>query len=123
MSQLGQNVIVAYKVQSTAGTAPDATGGKRVRLNQSPGLSMTRALIESNEIRGDMLTAMARLGHRSVGGARKSVPTAAPINMPNAPSRLTIILLVEGVLTLWLAHILSGAHSVYERLQGLLAAP
>ena len=68
MSQLGQNVIVAYKVQSTAGTAPDATGGKRVRLNQSPGLSMTRALIESNEIRGDMLTAMARLGHRSVGG-------------------------------------------------------
>ena len=68
MSQLGQNVIVAYKVQATAGTAPGATGGKRVRLNQSPGLSMTRALIESNEIRGDMLTAMARLGHRSVGG-------------------------------------------------------
>ena len=68
MSQLGQNIIIGYKLQPTAGTAPGDTGGTRIRLNQSPGLSMTRALIESNEIRADMLSAMARLGHRSVGG-------------------------------------------------------
>ena len=68
MSQLGQNIIVGYKVQATAGTPPGDTGGTRVRLNQSPGLSMTRALIESGEIRADMLTAMGRLGHRAVGG-------------------------------------------------------
>lgn len=67
--QLGQNVIVAYKAQTAQDTPPGDTGGKRIRFNQgSPGLSMNRALIESRESRGDMLTTMARLGHRSVGG-------------------------------------------------------
>ena len=53
--------------------------------------------------------------HNAWAGTRKSVPAATAITMPNVPSRLTIIPTPGGgVLTLWLAYILSGAHSVCE---------
>ena len=69
MSQLGQNVLVAYKVEATFDTAPGDTGGTRFRLNPSPGLEMSKALITPGEVRADMLTPSSRHGSRTVQGS------------------------------------------------------
>lgn len=69
MAQTGKNVLVDYKVESAFNTAPGASGGKRLRLTSSPGLGLVRQLIQSQEVRPDGLTTMARLGARRVDGS------------------------------------------------------
>lgn len=69
MSQTGKNVVVAYKVEATLNTAPGATGAKVLRLTASPGLSLRKEPIRSNEIRPDQLTQIARHGSRMVDGS------------------------------------------------------
>lgn len=70
MGQLGQNVDVGVKLESALNTAPGVTGAELFRYTKgTPGLSMSRALIESNEVRKDMMMAMARMGSKSVGGS------------------------------------------------------
>lgn len=67
--QTGQNVLVAYKEESTFNTPPSpVTGGRRLRLNPTPGLSLAAPTILPGELRADLLTPIARLGSRSVGG-------------------------------------------------------
>lgn len=69
MSQTGQGIVVAYKVESAFNVAPGATGATRIRLNSSPGLSLQRTLITPGEIRADQLSPMGRLGSREVTGS------------------------------------------------------
>jgi hypothetical protein len=66
--QTGKNVFVAYKQETTFNTAPTATGAKQFRLNAGSGLRIARAAVESNEVRSDGQSGMARLGSRSVNG-------------------------------------------------------
>ena len=65
--QTGHNIIVAYKVEVTFNTAVSGASGYQFRPN-SGGLKLTRALIESKEIRSDGKTPMGRLGSKSVTG-------------------------------------------------------
>jgi len=65
-SQTGKGVAVNYYVESTINTAPGAGTSYRLRLNPSAGASLKRALINSNEVRSDGLSSMARLGSRMV---------------------------------------------------------
>lgn len=73
MSQTGQNVSVRYKAQSGLGTR--ATGGSGFELPIVPtdGLRVTKASIESPEVRSDGMTTLARHGSRAVGGSYGSV--------------------------------------------------
>ncbi len=67
--QTGQNVLVAYKEESAFNTPPaPVTGGRRLRLNPTPGLQLAAPTILPGELRADLLTPIARLGSRSVGG-------------------------------------------------------
>jgi hypothetical protein len=68
-SQTGKNIVVAYKLQSVLGTAPGASGAKQLRLTPSPGLSLKKAAIQSNEIRSDGQTTMGRHGSREAPGS------------------------------------------------------
>lgn len=68
-NQTGTGILVAYKAQPTKGTAPGAAGGKRLRLNSSPGLSLQRATILPGEIRSDRQSPMGRLGSKTVQGS------------------------------------------------------
>lgn len=68
-NQTGKNIIVAYKVEATLNTAPGATGAKQLRLTPSPGLSLRRELIRSNEVRNDGMTGVPRLGSRMDDGS------------------------------------------------------
>lgn len=68
-SQSRNNVVVAFKVEATYNTAPGATGATQLRLTPSPGLSLQRANVLSNEIRSDGLTTMGRLGSRQASGS------------------------------------------------------
>lgn len=69
MSQTGKNVQVNFNEESSFNTDPGTSGGERLRVTRSPGLAMDRPLINSEEVRSDMLTTMARLGSRSVPGS------------------------------------------------------
>lgn len=69
MAQTGKNIQVAFKVEATGNVAPGATGGEVLRLAPSPGLTLRKQSIRSNEIRGDGLTAIARHGSREVAGS------------------------------------------------------
>ena len=76
--QSGQNVLIAHKVESTFNTAPGASGGKRLRFVASPGMTLRRGIIESQEVRADQLASPVRLGmHEAQGsyGAEMSVGT------------------------------------------------
>lgn len=66
--QTGKNVIVALKVEATLNTAPGATDAEVLRFNPSPGFSLGKQLIRSNEVRTDGLSTMARHGSREVTG-------------------------------------------------------
>lgn len=69
-SQTGRNVVIAAKVESVFNTAPSpVTGATQLRLNDSPGMSLTKTLINSGEIRSDLLTTMARHGSRQASGS------------------------------------------------------
>lgn len=72
MGQTGKNIVVALKVEETFNTAPGDTDAEQLRINASPGLSLKRALIESGEMRSDLLTTIARLGSQEVPGSYTS---------------------------------------------------
>lgn len=67
--QIGKDVRVAYKVESTFNTDPGASGATRVRFNPSPGLSLARAQILPGEVRSDGQTPLGRMGSRNVAGS------------------------------------------------------
>jgi len=67
--QTGQRVTVNYKIEPDFNVAPDPSGGEQLRMTPSGGQTLGRALIESEEIRKDLLTSMGRLGSSSVEGA------------------------------------------------------
>lgn len=66
--QTGANVLVALKRETSTGVAATASGATEVRYIDSPGLSLKRASINSQEKRDDAVTAMGRLGAKDVGG-------------------------------------------------------
>lgn len=68
-NQPGKDILVAYKVQPTKGTAPGATTAKQLRIDPSPGLSLRKNLIENPEVRSDGQTSMARHGTRECVGS------------------------------------------------------
>lgn len=70
--QTNSNVLVALKRETTTGTAATAGSATRVRLIGSPGLSLKRAAIVAQELRGDGNTSMGRLGAKSVDGSYES---------------------------------------------------
>jgi hypothetical protein len=66
--QTGKNFIVAHKVEGTYNTQPGASGATVLRV-KGGGLNLAKTPINSEEIRGDALTAMARHGSQSVAGS------------------------------------------------------
>jgi hypothetical protein len=66
--QSQSNAYTAYKVQSGLGT--QATGGSGIVLRQNggPGIKMTKAAVESNEVRRDGMRTRGRHGTQKVTG-------------------------------------------------------
>lgn len=68
--QSGKNVRVAYKAETTFNTPPsDVTNANQFRATPTSGLNVKRSLINTAEVRSDGMTAMARLGAKSVTGS------------------------------------------------------
>lgn len=68
--QSGSNISVAYKVQSALGTPSTGAGGLGLRIAKgSPGLQLSKAIVQSNELRGDGQTRRGRHGSRTVAGS------------------------------------------------------
>jgi hypothetical protein len=68
--QTGKNIVVSFKQETTFNTPPAVvTGARQFRLNSGGGLRLSRAAVESNEVRSDGQSSMPRLGSRSVGGS------------------------------------------------------
>lgn len=70
--QTASKVLAALKRETTAGTAATASGATQMRIIDSPGLKLGRALIESQEKRSDATKAMPRLGYKTVDGSFNS---------------------------------------------------
>jgi len=71
--QTSANIEVALKREGTTGTAPTTvTGATVLRITDSPGLALNRAVVQSNEKRDDGLRSQGRLGSRSVTGSYNS---------------------------------------------------
>lgn len=70
--QTAGNVYVALKVETTTGVAATAGSATVLRITDSPGLELRRAVIQSNEKRDDGLRSMGRLGGKSVEGSYNS---------------------------------------------------
>lgn len=67
--QTGSNVLVALKREGTIGVEATGTGADRLRIIDSPGLVLNRAVIESQEKRADAVANMGRLGYKTVEGS------------------------------------------------------
>jgi hypothetical protein len=67
--QTAANVLVALLAETTTGVAATATGANRLRITDSPGLSLARAQVRSNEKRSDGLAAPGRVGYKTVNGS------------------------------------------------------
>jgi len=69
--QTAANVWAALKREATAtpGVAASGAGALMIRLADSPGLTLTRNPITSNERRSDQIRPMGRLGGKSVAGS------------------------------------------------------
>ena len=71
--QSAANVLVALKAESTTGVAVSVvTGAAQLRINDSPGLKLNRAVVQSEEKRADGLKTMGRLGFISTDGSFNS---------------------------------------------------
>jgi hypothetical protein len=70
--QSAKNVTVAFKVEGTYNTPPGDTGAKFMRFTPSQGLTLSAAVIRSNEQRADALTTMGRKGSQQVTGTYTS---------------------------------------------------
>ena len=71
--QTGQNVSVRYKVQSARGTPASGAGAKELPLVASPGLRLSKSMIDSPEVRSDGMRSIGRHGSRSVAGSYTTV--------------------------------------------------
>lgn len=80
MAQVGKNITVAFKVEATLNTAPGASAGEVLRLTPSPGLSLRKDTIRSNEIRDDGLSTVPRHGSRMVQGSYSGELSASSWN-------------------------------------------
>lgn len=69
MAQTGKNLYVDFKAEVTLNTAPSTGSAERMRLTPSPGLTLQKDGIRSNEIRDDGLSTIPRHGSRAVGGS------------------------------------------------------
>lgn len=68
--QDGCNILVALKAETTTGVAvTTVTGASQLRINDSPGLKLNRAVVQSEEKRTDLLKTMGRLGFKTVDGS------------------------------------------------------
>lgn len=68
--QGGSNIVVAFEAQSALGTPASGAGGTGFRLRRgSQGLRLQKAIIESQEVRGDGQTRKGRHGSRMVTGS------------------------------------------------------
>lgn len=68
--QSAANILVAIKAETTTGVAvATVTGAQQLRINDSPGLKLNRAVVKSNEKRADGLRTMGRLGYKSDDGS------------------------------------------------------
>ncbi len=67
--QTGHNILVAFKAESVFNTAVSGAGGTQFRPNPGGSLRLSRATIQSNEVRSDGKTSMGRLGSKSVAGS------------------------------------------------------
>lgn len=67
--QSGKNIQIVFKREAFFGTKPSATGGTVFRASPGPGLSLTKASIQSTEFRSDGQSLQVRHGSRSVGGS------------------------------------------------------
>jgi hypothetical protein len=67
--QSASNILVALKRETTEGTIISAGSGTRLRITDSPGLALTRAVVQSNEKRADGLKTLGRLGYKGVSGS------------------------------------------------------
>jgi hypothetical protein len=71
--QTAANILVALKRETSEGVAPvTVTGATVLRITDSPGLDLRRAVIASNEKRSDGLKSMGRLGGKMVEGSYSS---------------------------------------------------
>lgn len=68
-NQTGHNFLVAFNEETTFNVSAATSGAQRVRANASGGLRLTRTELAPNEIRGDGMTSMGRMGSRSVAGS------------------------------------------------------
>lgn len=84
MPQTGKAVRVAFLVEATLNTAPGTSGGEVLRLTPSPGLSLRKDAIRSNEIRDDGLSTIPRHGSRMVSGSFSGELSASSFNTPIA---------------------------------------
>lgn len=66
--QTGKGVRVSAKVEATYNTAPTASAATQLRLTDSPGMNLTKAVINSAEVRSDGLSTIGRHGSRSAPG-------------------------------------------------------
>ncbi len=68
--QTSSNILVAIKRETSTGVAPaTVTGASQMRIIDSPGLTLRRAQIRSQEKRVDGNVNMGRLGFKSVDGS------------------------------------------------------
>lgn len=102
--QTGRNVRLAYYPEVTFNTPPGAGTSYKLRANASEGMNLARVLINPGEIRSDGMTAMPRLGSRSV----------APTYEIDASVGSVDVLLEAGIRGTWVA-----AVSITEATAGL----
>jgi hypothetical protein len=67
--QTASRILVALKRESTTGVAATAGGATQLRITDSPGLKLNRAVVRSVEKRADGIQAQGRLGFKSVDGS------------------------------------------------------
>lgn len=78
--QTGKAVKVNFKAQTSLGVAPGTSGGEVLRLTPSPGLSLRKDQIRSEEIRDDGLSTVPRHGSQVVGGSFSGELSASSFN-------------------------------------------
>ena len=68
--QTANNVLVAIKAETTTGVAcAVVTGAQQLRINDSPGMKLNRAVVQSEEKRADGTKTMGRLGGKTGDGS------------------------------------------------------
>lgn len=68
--QSGSNIIVGYKAQAGLGTPATGAGGLGLRINKgSAGMRLSKAIIESGEVRRDGQSTRGRHGSRQAAGS------------------------------------------------------